>query len=466
MKKLAAVWLLVSLPCVAPTVARADAAYDAAVHPAVMRRLDNGLTVVVQEDHRAPLVAMQLVFDAADDASPAGQEGAGALTTYCMLDATKHVGRGEYRRLLARAGASDVGDTTGSSFMRLSATVPSGRVTLPLWLWSDQMGFLSEGLDDARLAEGREQLRRQRQAMRVASPLASLDSIAYEELYPPGHPYRSAWYGPESVERLDRATVLAFHDRWYTPPHAVLVMVGDVVADDAFADAARYFGPIPGGAAGHLSAPAVEPLAGEVQIDMAASVPLATVSLRWPTPRLLTSEDARLDLASHLLSGRHTAWLYWKLVDTKKVATRVYVQQRSGDLGSQFEITIEGAAGRSAAELLAAYDTAMSELHTILPSRAALQGAAEEMLSGARFSRESPSARAGEMAKYVRLVGTPDYFAHDSDRYSTATAQQVRDAIDRWLPPDRRLAILVTPTAGAAPGGEKHGRRFTPARTP
>jgi predicted Zn-dependent peptidase len=179
---------------------------------------------------------------------------------------------------------------------------------------------------------------------------------------------------------------------------------------------------------------------------------------------LLTKEDARLDLAARLLSGVQTAWLYWKLVDEKKVASRVSTRQHSSALGSEFEITLEAAPGRSAAELLGAYDTAMSELRPRLATRDELSGCVDELTTHRRMALEEPADRAYEMSQFTRLVGTPDYFTHDVERFTTATAAQVRDTIERWLPADRRVVVLVTPKSDAPPGGERTGRRFTAAK--
>src|ERR1019366_2819737 len=153
-----------------------------------------------------------------------------------------------------------------------------------------------------------------------------------------------------------RAGVVAFHDAFITPPHATLVIVGDVVAADASAMVDHYFASIPRGSGGQ-SPPPPAPVSpsGETQVDVAANVPRAQLSIRWATPALLTSEDARLDVVARVLAGSRTAWLFWKLVDEKKVAVSVTARQRSEALGSQFDVRIEGAKGKTPRPLLAAF---------------------------------------------------------------------------------------------------------------
>src|SRR6202023_1980702 len=112
--------------------------------------------------------------------------------------------------------------------------------------------FFDEGLDDKELVMERNHLLEQRRTALTASPMARLDTLANEELWPTSHPLRVAALSPQAVEGVDRAAVLAFHRRWITPSHATLAVVGDVVAADAFAMAERYFGTIPRGPSEHL----------------------------------------------------------------------------------------------------------------------------------------------------------------------------------------------------------------------
>ncbi len=445
--------LLVAVLALFAAPARAQSAFA----PVQERHLDNGMTVIVQEDHKVPLVSMTLRYDAGPEA-PAGQEATAALTTILMIRATKHTSPGDYTRLLARAGASGVSDRTTGDNAILEVTIPSNRLALPLWLWSDQMGFFdATTIDDAQLEAQRTKLREQRRASLEGSPMGRLDRFADEELYPQGHPYRSLAWVPQEVDHVDRAAITSFHDAWITPRHATLAMVGDVTPADAFALVDHYFAAIPRGPDPKGTALAPVLLSGERRVNVSANVPRAHVSIRWPTPKLFTVEDARLDVLARLLSGIRTAWLYWKLVDDAKIATGVTVRERSGALGSQFEIVIDGAKGKSAAELLAAFDLAMDELRHRSTSGRELDGALYETLIDRQMLLERPTTRAGEYAKSSALVGVADNLGRDFERYDHITSTIVRDTLTKWLPSDRRVVLLVTPTPGAAAGGERAG---------
>jgi zinc protease len=435
--------------------------------PVQHRRLDNGLTVVVQEDHHVPLVSLTLRYEGGEAASPPGLEGTANVTERLLVQgATKHVPAGGYARLLARAGATGVRDGVSTNGITFDVTLPANRLALPLWLWSDQMGFFAEGPTDEQLASTKAKVREQERAALDGAPTARVDVFAAEEIFPPGHPNRSSTVTPQSIDRIDRAAVIAFHDKWIAPARGTLVVVGDVSAPDAFALVDQYFGSLPRADEAREPPPLAQPLTGEAQVDVAALGTVAHVSVRWLTPRDLTTDDARLEVVGRLLAGYQTAWLTSKLVDEQKVATRVTARQRSGPQASQFEVWIDGAKGKSAGELLAAFDRAMDAVRARTPQSREISGAIYEVLVDDWLSLEGAPYRAQRYARFSALVGTPEYVDHNYDRYRGITGAVVRETLTKWLPPDRRVVLLVTPTPGAAAGGERTGRRFTQAVSP
>ena len=235
----------------------------------------------------------------------------------------------------------------------------------------------------------------------------------------------------------------------------------------ALALVARYFGSIPKSPEARPSRwePA-PPLTGETRIDVAADVPAATVSVRWLTARVLTADDACLDVVAHLFKSTRTSWLKTRLVDDKKVATDVLVRERVGGTGSQFEITVDGAPGKAPDELVAALDAALDEIRALEPTVEEIHGAVYEALINRLVGFEQTSARAAEYARFSASVGEPGYLRHDVERYEAVTPASVRAAIAAWLPRDRRVVIAVTPTKGASIGGDRIQRRFIAARTP
>ena len=171
-------------------------------------------------------------------------------------------------------------------------------------------------------------------------------------------------------------------------------------------------------------------------------------------------------MAARWLVGTRNAVLFWKLVDERKVASSVRVRQHSATAGSQFEVTIEGAPGKSPDDILAAFDAAMDDIHGTQPSATGRAGAIYETVIDRLLATERLAARAAEYARFAALQGSAGRFWHEAGRYDHVTAQGVHDALVRYLPRDRRVVLLVTPTPGASRGGDRIQRRFILARTP
>lgn len=465
--RLLALLFLAGAAAVAP---RAQAQLDLGkfLAPVAERHLKNGMTVIVQEDHRAPLVSLMLRYDFDASAVPPGREGVRALTVSSMLNRSEHLPFGDYPRLLARAGASNVSDNTHATNALITATVPASHLALPLWAWSDQMGFFDRALDETVLSSERANLFALRQTEVEGKPLGRLDAIADYDLYPAAHPYRTMTVTPEQVAHVERADVIAFHDAWITPEHATLSIVGDVDPAEAFALVERYFASIPQGThpSDRLRWSPPPRLAGETVLDVAANIPRASVSVRWPTAPIFTLDDAQLDVVERLLTGQRTRWLFWKLVDEEKIATDVRAHQTSNIAGSEFAVTVDGAPGKTPADLLTALDAALDDVRKREPSLEEQSGAVYESVIGRVTGFEGAPARAWDFARWSVYIGTPDGFVLDVSRFATIAPPVLHDAVVKWLPADRRVVLRVTPTPSAPPGGVLTAKHTTPARSP
>ena len=441
--------------------------FGGAVGPVIERHLANGMALIVQEDHRVPIVSLSLRYEGGEVAAPPGFEAVAQLTTDLMVNASLHAPKGEYDRLLATAGATGRDAHAWSNGLAFSVTVPSNRLALPLWLWSDEVGYFADTLDDAAIASKKASLRERQRVATEGASLSALDGIADEEIYPDAHPYRRKIVTPQSVDRVDRAAILAFHDRWISAAHATLVLVGDVSVEKGVDLAERYFGSLPRGSSERVPPPSPVRLEAEVQVDVAANVPVASVSIRWPTPRQLSGEDGRLEVIARFCHGDRTSLLFWKLVDDKKVARNVYPRERPGAWASEFDVTVEGVPGRSAAELLKAFDASMDEILAQGGiTQSGIDGAAYEVTIDRIFAYEKSETRATEYGKFWTLAGTGDYASRDFARYSGMTPQVAEETIRRWLPRNRRVVLLVSPDPSAPAAGQRRGRRVTPAVKP
>jgi predicted Zn-dependent peptidase len=426
----------------------------------------NGLSIVVDEDHRTPIVSMVLRYRAGYRNEPLRKEGLASLTNDMMHEATKHIPKGHALRILDRAGATRWGSTE-SDDMVAGVTISSNQVALPLWVWSDQMGFFVERADQELLDSQRRLIEADRRAKVEGVENGRVSAIIAKELYPGDHPYGHDAFGdPSTLAALTVADVRAFHQKWLAPNNATLVVSGDVRASDFVALAEGYFGPIARSPDVDFKSPPTPELPGEVHLTINANVSRASVIVEWPTPAWLAPGDAELDVAANLLGGKRTPFLYWSLVDKKKIAVTLSAWQWSRQLASAFRVTASTADGHTADEVVAAIDETIATIVAKEPSALVRDRAVDETLERPIFDLEQPSVRAGRFAAFEQIAGTADFLGRNIERYANASSEQIRAAIAKYLTSKRRVIAVVTPSTSAPVCGELAARNVVEVSAP
>jgi len=196
------------------------------------QRLDNGLRVVIAEDHLAPVVAVNLWYDVGSKHEVAGKTGFAHLFEHVMFQGSRHVAKAEHIALVQAAG----GTMNGSTWLDRTnyfETLPSNQLELALWLEADRMATLLDALSQENLDNQREVVKNEKRWSYDNRPYGSWYEKIQGHLYPPEHPYHHTTIG--SMEDLDAASVedvSAFFRTYYAPNNAVLTVVGDVDPGD------------------------------------------------------------------------------------------------------------------------------------------------------------------------------------------------------------------------------------------
>jgi len=429
------------------------------VLPIQQSRLQNGLTLVLQEDHTTPIVAVDVWYGVGSKDEEVGREGFAHLFEHLMFQGSKHVPEDTYFRYLERSGASNVNGTTDADRTNYFETVPRNRLELALWLESDRMGFLLDHVDEQTFASQRDVVKNERRQNYENAPYGLVGQYVDEALYPASHPYHHLTIGsPADLDAAKLADVRRFFQTWYVPNNATLVIAGDIDPHATRALVDKYFGPIPGAALPpRLQVPPVH-LAGETRLEIEAGVELPRVVIAWPTPQFFAPGDAELDLLARALAAGKTSRLYKKLVYDDQIAQDVSASQGSRELGSEFEIAATAKPGHSPEELLAAIDAELAKVRDAGVTDAELSRARAALLSHDAFNLERVGARADTINVYAHYAGDPGYLPRDIARYEAATAGGVRDAARTSLPPDKRVVAIVRATKGAPLAGRQVGR--------
>jgi predicted Zn-dependent peptidase len=428
---------------------------DAPALPVTVSRLANGLEVVLHEDHRSPLVTVDVWYHVGSKDEAAGRSGFAHLFEHVMFQGSKHVPEDSYVRYLERAGATDVNGTTHTDRTAYHETVPASRLELALWLESDRMGFLLPHVDGQTFAVQRDVVKNELRQSYEGVPYGMVGSYIRAALYPEGHPYHLPSVG--DMRDLDAATVgdvRAFFEQWYVPANATLVVAGDIEPARAAALIEKYFGPIVGRPVPRRRTAPPPVLTQEKRLDVRAGVELARVYVTWPTAPFFAPGDGELDLIARVLAAGKTSRLYKRLVYDLRIAEDVSATQSSAELGSMFEIAATAQPGHDVDELLRAIDDELAKLRASGVADDELGRAQTATVAERIFALERGATRANQLALFDHYVHRPDYLPQDLARYRSATGRALQEAAIRWLPEHARVVTRVVPTQGARVCGE------------
>jgi predicted Zn-dependent peptidase len=416
--------------------------------------LPNGLTVLLAADHKAPLVGMQLRYRVGTRDEPESRPGLAGLVQRLMMRATMHLAEGDYDRYLDAAGGFDAGWLTSLDQSTAWVTIPSEALALPLWLWSDQMGFFATRVDDRLIAQQLQVARNERVQRHENRPAGRVSELTAAELYPPGHPYRGgALRNPGGLAGLTASELRAFVESHYTPDHALLVLAGDFDPQRA-----RVFGSLRRAPTTERRYGSIAPLPGEVRLQVAARVELPSVVITWRTPPTYGPGDAELDLIAELLVGPRAGWLRWKLVDDWKIAATVTAHQHSHELGSEFAIEATASRGHTARELVDGIDRVLRSLQSGPVDGYSMRGAIAGFVVAQLFATERRLPRINVLVECEqRSIQTHCLDAWVS-RYLSIDPGGLSAVATRELPLDRRVVVEVTPAPDAPIAGELRAR--------
>ena len=416
--------------------------------------LANGLEVILHEDHRTPIATVNIWYHVGSKDEPKGRSGFAHLFEHMMFQGSMHVPEDTFFSTLERAGGSNINGSTSDDRTNFFETVPSNRLELALWLESDRMGFLLAHVDEESFKGQVKVVKRERGENYESAPYGLVRQYLREAMYPETHPYHHLTIG--TTEDLDHATVddvRAFFQTWYVPNNATIVVSGDIDKAAALALVKKYFAPIAGGTVPAKATAAPVVLTGEKRIAINAGVELPRVYVEWPSPKYYAPGDAELDILAHALGSGRSSRLYKRLVYQDQIAKDVRAYQGSGQLGSTFGVIATAKPGHTADELLKAIDDELSKVRASGILDGELSAARTDVLADAIFGLERDSARADMFNEYNFYTGDPAYLAKDVMRHTRVSAADVQNAARTYLPPDKRVIAVVTPTKGAPISG-------------
>ena len=397
--------------------------------------LDNGLTVIVHTDRKAPVVALSVWYDVGSKDEPAGSTGFAHLFEHLMFNGSENA-PGDYFTYLQDIGATDENGTTNTDRTNYFETVPTGALERGLFLEADRMGHLLGAVTQEKLDNQRGVVQNEKR-QGDNQPFGLLRYYIFENLTPVGHPYHHSTIG--SMADLNAAsldTVQGWFRTNYGPNNAVLVLAGDVDVATARPMVERWFGGIPRGPAvveRPIDIPTLPfPLAREVTDQIATT----RIFRMWTIPGWRSEEAPALDVAASVLGGLSSSRLDNALVRDEQIAVSVSASaQTFEDLGI-FIVSADVAPGVDASLVARRLDEVTAQFLAEGPSADEVQRSVMSGLSSELDGLESVGGFGGKavaLAQGQLFAGDPAYFRQQIRRFATSTPAQVRETASRWL---------------------------------
>jgi predicted Zn-dependent peptidase len=411
--------------------------------------LDNGLTVIIHEDHSTPIVAVTVWYDVGSAHEEEGRSGFAHLFEHMLSQETENLEQGELRRLVAGAGGTR-NATTNNDRTAYYEVLPSNRLNLALWLHAERLGHLQVTKENF---ERERKVVKEERRLRIENQPYSGGVETLDTLVADWPPYNHTVIG--SMDDLNAATtedVRAFYEKYYVPNNATMVVAGDVTVDQVREMAEEYLGDIPRGS-DPPSLPEFTPTPrsdGERRTtveDRQANVPAYIAG--YNIPPISDGDSYALELLSSVFSQGESSRLNQRLVKEEQAALVVFsqLQLRLGP-GVLFFIALPNQ-GVTIERIEALVDEEVEKLKNEGVGERELQKAKNQLRSNQIMGRQTVFSKASELQRYRYYYGDVSLINENLDRYMDVSVEDIRRVARKYLAPANRTVVIVVPAAGS-----------------
>jgi zinc protease len=406
-------------------------------------KLDNGLRVVLSEDHSVPVVAVDVWYHVGSANEEKGRSGFAHLFEHMMFQGSENVAKGEHMKYVSESGGT-LNGTTNTDRTEYFETLPSNRLNMGLWLEADRMRSLV--VTSEKFENQRETVKEERRQGIDNQPYGEAflvsDTLGYD-----GWPYDHTVIG--SMDDLDAAKVedvQAFFNRYYCPANAVLVIVGDIEPKKAMELVKQYFGAIPAGAPSAF--PAWDEPFDKGERRKLVEAPKANVPALFATyqiPSHAHADTPALEMLNLLLADGESSRLNKRLVKDEEAAFGCFgfVDGRLGP--GEFRLIVASNAGVDIGTCEKLMDEEVAKIANEGITAEELQKAKTKLKTEFVSSRETVMGKAESIHHYIWLHHDLSTINSDLDRYLAVTVQDIQRVAKQYLRSDNRTMVTAAP---------------------
>lgn len=421
-------------------------------------QLKNGLSVVVNEDHSDPLIAVSILYHVGSGRETPGKTGFAHLFEHIMFQESQHVAQDLFFRKIRDAGGTLNGGTWEDGTIYFEV-VPSNALEMVLWLESDRMGWLLSALDQQAFFNQQMVVINEKKQRYDNQPYGYREAAIESLMYGEGHPY--SWQTIGTATDVANATledVRAFFMRWYGPNNATLVLSGDILPSEAEKLVEKYFGEIASGpkVKDQKAQPARLKKEKRARLeDRFARVAELTIS--WPTVPMYHRDEPALDFLADVLGDGKSAPLEKRLVEEKRLTGSVSASHEVGEVAGMFSIRVRAFEKASLQPILSEIDDVLAGFSPADISSLRLDRIKAQFETSFLERLESVFMKAMVLSMYAVFAENPRFIGKDLERYRKVQPRDVWQVYQRYLKARPRIVLSMVPAGSpdlAAVGSE------------
>lgn len=413
--------------------------------------LDNGLEVILHEDHSDPVVSVALTFHVGSAREVPGRTGFAHLFEHLLFLESENLGRGGLDKMSSRIGGSGANGSTSRDRTNYFQTVPSDALEKMIWAEADKLGYFINTVNEMVLEKEKQVVKNEKRQGVDNAPYGHTSYVIGKNLYPEGHPYN--WQVIGSLDDLQAATledVKTFYNTWYVPNNATLVIAGDFEPEQAKEWVEKYFEEIPRGAdiqnlpKQPASLTSVKRLFYE---DNYARLP--ELRLTWPGVENYHEDAYALQILTSLLAGNKQAPLYKVLVEDKELSSNVSMYSSNSELAGEISVSVRAFPGTDLNEVLAAIEEGFA-YHEQNPFT---EGDLNRVKAGIETQfysgLQSVLGKAFQLAQYNIFAGDPGFINEDIQKSLDVTLDDINRVYEQYIKNRPYIATSFVPKGQA-----------------
>jgi zinc protease len=408
--------------------------------------LANGLQVILHEDHSDPIVAFAIQFHVGSGRESEGRTGFAHLFEHFMFSRSENVALGQFDEIIQNAGGSSNAGT-GNDATTYFEVVSKNALEKVLWLESDRLGFLTNAINKKALNIQQNVVQNEKRQYEDNAPYGYTDWVIAKNLYPKGHPY--SWTVIGEMEDLFKASVedaKTFHDTFYVPNNATIVLSGDFNPADTRKLVEKYFNEIKAGPAISDPAPQLVTVTQTKKLyheDNFARA--AQLTMVWPTVQQYSPDSYALDYLGQLLSRGKKAPMYKVIEKEKKLASGPRADNGSQEVAGAFTVTVTANEGVSLKDI----ETAVFESFRRFETESFTEADVERIKAGLETNFyngiSSVLGKSFQLAQYNEYAGSPDFYKTDLEKTKAVTKADIIRVYEKYIKGKPYLATSFVP---------------------